>query len=218
MQKYIFFPKEQRRYKDFSYLCRQKGLKCKNMTTNEKKELEQLREEVERLRENNKRLIEGSEQLIARNMMLAEKMDIYYEVRRRVEWLKDLVRKHRELMAHADLRDDEELLAIIEARLEGDDFALPPEFGLKDVAELVGTTQQRIVELYKRKTIYHSIDKYLDYLRLMRALRLLKDKPLYGVEAIAQDAGFNSVRTMHRKIIDAIGMTPGQFRDITNPD
>ena len=188
------------------------------MTTNEKKELEQLREEVERLRENNKRLIEGSEQLIARNMMLAEKMDIYYEVRRRVEWLKDLVRKHRELMAHADLRDDEELLAIIEARLEGDDFALPPEFGLKDVAELVGTTQQRIVELYKRKTIYHSIDKYLDYLRLMRALRLLKDKSLYGVEAIAQDAGFNSVRTMHRKIIDAIGMTPGQFRDITNPD
>jgi AraC-like DNA-binding protein len=188
------------------------------MAKDENGELAQLRAEVAQLRETNRLLLAGSEQLIARNMMLAEKVDIYHEVRRRVEWLKDLVQRHRELMADADLRDDEELLAFIETRLEGDDVALSPDFGLKDVAELAGTTQQRIAELYRRKTIYHSVDKYLDYLRLIRALRLLKDKPHYGVEAIAQEAGFNSVRTMHRKILDAIGMTPGQFRDLTNPD
>ena len=180
-------------------------------------ELEQLREENKKLKEDNKRLIDGSEQLLGRNMMLSEKLDIYYDVRRRVEWLKDLVQRHRELMAFADLRDDEELLAIIEARIEGDNIPIPPEFGLREVAELVGSTQQRIVELYKRKTIYHTVDKYLDYLRLLRALQMLKEKPAYNIEAIAQDAGFNSVRTMHRKIIDTLGMTPGQFRDITNP-
>jgi len=60
--------------------------------------------------------------LLARNMMLSEKLDIYYEVRRRVEWQKELVHKHRELMAHADLRDDEEQLAIIETRIEGDEI------------------------------------------------------------------------------------------------
>ena len=189
------------------------------MTTIEEKdrELEQLREEVQRLKESNRKLIEGSEQLLARNMMLSEKLDIYYEVRRRVEWQKELVHKHRELMAHADLRDDEELLAIIETRIEGDEIPLPPEFGLREVAELVGTTQQRIVNLYKQNTIYHTVDKYLDYLRLLRALQLLKEKPAYNIEAIAKDAGFNSVRTLHRKIMDSIGMTPGQFRDITNP-
>ena len=90
-------------------------------------EIERLRHEVERLTENNRRLTEGSEQLIARNMMLAEKLDIYYDVRRRTEWLKELVHKHREMMAQADLRDDEELLAIIETRLEEDDIPLPPE-------------------------------------------------------------------------------------------
>ncbi len=189
------------------------------MTTIEEKdrELEQLREEVQRLKESNRKLIEGSEQLLARNMMLSEKLDIYYEVRRRVEWQKELVHKHRELMAHADLRDDEELLAIIETRIEGDEIPLPPEFGLREVAELVGTTQQRIVNLYKQNTIYHTVDKYLDYLRLLRALQMLKEKPAYNIEAIAKDAGFNSVRTLHRKIMDSIGMTPGQFRDITNP-
>jgi AraC-like DNA-binding protein len=188
------------------------------MTEEEKDvELERLRIENQKLKENNKMLIEGSEKLVARNMMLSEKMDIYYDVRRRVEWLKELVRRHRELMVQADLRDDEELLALIEARLEGDEIPLPPEYGLREVAELVGTTQQRIVDLYKQKTIYHTVDKYLDYLRLLRALRLLKERPAYNIEAIATDAGFNSVRTMHRKIIEAIGMTPGQFRDLTSP-
>lgn len=181
-------------------------------------EIERLRHEVERLTENNRRLTEGSEQLIARNMMLAEKLDIYYDVRRRTEWLKELVHKHREMMAQADLRDDEELLAIIEARIEEENIPLPPEYGLREVAELVGVTQTRIVDLYRKKTIYHTVDKYLDYLRLLRALKLLKEKPLYGIEAVAEEAGFNSVRTLQRKIQEAIGITPGQFRDIANPE
>ena len=183
-----------------------------------REEVQQLREEVEMLRMNNKKLVEGSEQLIARNMMLSEKMDIYYDVRARVEWLKELVRRHRELVARADLRDDEELLAIIEARIEEENIPLPPEYGLREVAELVGVTQTRIVDLYRKKTIYHTVDKYLDYLRLLRALKLLKEKPLYGIEAVAEEAGFNSVRTLQRKIQEAIGITPGQFRDIANPE
>ncbi|MBQ4022604.1 MAG: AraC family transcriptional regulator [Prevotella sp.] len=182
------------------------------------KDLESLQQEVQRLTEENATLIEANEKLIARNMMLAEKLDIYYEVRRRVDWLKELIRRHRELMVQADLRDDEELLAIIEARIEEDNIPIPPEFGLKEVAELVGTTQTRIADLFKTKTIYHSVDKFLDFLRLMRALRMLKENPNYSIEAIAQEAGFNTVRTLNRKIQEAIGITPRQYRDITNPE
>ena len=67
--------------------------------------MEMLRQKVQQLTEENKQLIESNEELIARNMMLAEKLDIYYEVRRRVDWLKELIRRHRELMVQADLRD-----------------------------------------------------------------------------------------------------------------
>ena len=165
------------------------------MNDEERKELEQLREEVARLEDANKKLTEGCEQLVARNMMLAEKLDFYYEVRRHVEWLKDLVRRHRELMAQADLRNDEELLAIIEAKLEGDNIPLPPEYGIREVAELVGTTQTRISTLYKEKTIYHSVDKYLDFLRLMRALRMLKENPQYSIEAIQNGVSFKATGT-----------------------
>ena len=188
------------------------------MKENEQSELEQLRQKVEELTALNKHLQEANQQLIARNMMLGEKLDVYYEVRSRVQWLKELVRKHRELVAQADLRDDEELLALIEAHLEGDNIPLPPEFSVKEVAELVGTTQSRIIDLYKKKTIYHSVDKYLDFLRLMRALRMFKDHPNYSIEAIAHDAGFNTVRTLNRKIQETLGITPGVFRDITNPN
>lgn len=202
----------------FIYFFVHLQIKQTNMKENEQSELEQLRLKVEELTAQNKHLQEANEQLIARNMMLGEKLDIYYEVRSRVQWLKELVRKHRELVAQADLRDDEELLAVIEAQLEGDNIPLPPEFSVKEVAELVGTTQSRIIDLYKKKTIYHSVDKYLDFLRLMRALRMLKDNPNYSIEAIAHDAGFNTVRTLNRKIQESLGITPGVFRDITNPN
>lgn len=203
------------------YSCRTeqriKEIKTKTMATEERNNQEWLQQEVERLTEANRGLTEATQQLIARNMMLSERLDIYYNVRMRVEWLKDLVRRHRELMAQADLRSDEELLAVIETRIETDEIALPPDFGLREVAELAGTTQTRIVDLYK-KTIYHTVDKYLDYIRLMRALRLLKEKPAYSIGAIAEEAGFNTVRTLNRKIQETIGITPGQFRDLTNPE
>lgn len=185
----------------------------------EKTELQQLRQEVERLHEEVDRLTKmnvslsaGSECLMKRNMELYRRLDSYYNVRMRVNWLKDLIRRHREMIVNADLRDDDELLAVIEARIEGDDIPLPPDFGVKEVAELVGVTQKRVIELYKKKTVYHSLDKYLDFLRLMRALRLLRDHPSYSIEAVALDAGFGTVRTLNRKIQEALGVTSGEFR------
>jgi len=188
------------------------------MTAEEKKEMDRLHEEIDRLTNMNVSLAKASERLMARNDELERRLDTYYNVRMRVNWLKELVRRHREMIANADLRDDDELLAVIEARIEGEEIPLPPEFGVKEVAELVGVTQGRIVELYKKKTVYHSLDKYLDFLRLMRALRILREHPGYSIEAVAMDAGFNSVRTLNRKIQDALGITPGEFRVINNPD
>ena len=99
-------------------------------------QVERLEEEVERLTKINVSLAAGSESLIKRNMDLYKRLDSYYNVRMRVNWLKELMRHHREVMANADLRDDDELLALIEARIEGDEIPLPPGFGVKDVAKL----------------------------------------------------------------------------------
>lgn len=150
--------------------------------------------------------------LINRNLRLSEQLDAYYDVRRRIQILKDLVTRHKELLMRADLRDDDELMAIIETRLEQDLSYRDPNFGLKELAELVGTTQTRIIELFRNSIQYKTVDDYLDYMRLLRSMYYLQSQPSWGIAACAQEAGFAVVRTFNRKFLDAIGMTPHEFR------
>ena len=68
--------------------------------------------------------------LMNRNMQLGQQIDAYYDLRRRIQMLKELVIRHKELLRHADLRDDDELMALIETRLEEGLLHENPDFGL----------------------------------------------------------------------------------------
>ena len=157
-------------------------------------------------------LQEANVNLINRNMQLGQMVDAYYDIRRRIEVLKELVIRHKELLKEADLRDDDELMAVIETRLEESLSYTKPDFGIKELADLVGTTQSRIVELFRRSTLHKSLDDYLDYLRLLRSLYYLQTQPTWSIAACAQEAGFTVIRSFNRKFQDAIGMTPHEFR------
>ena len=54
--------------------------------------------------------------LVSHNMLLSQQINAYYDVRRRIQMLKELVIRHKELMRHADLRDDAELMAVVRSR------------------------------------------------------------------------------------------------------
>ena len=167
--------------------------------------IQELEAEVKMLREENLKLMN-------RNMQLGQMVDAYYDVRRRIQMMKELVIRHQELLKHADLRDDDELMAIIETKLEAELKYTNPNFGLKELAELVGTTQTRIVELFRRSTLHKTLDDYLDYLRLLRSMYHLQTQPSWSIAACAQEAGFTVIRSFNRKFQDAIGMTPHEFR------
>jgi transcriptional regulator GlxA family with amidase domain len=126
--------------------------------------------------------------------------------------LKELVVRHKELMRHADLRDDDELLALIETKLEEELPHENPDFGLQELAQMIGTSQTRIIEMFRRSKLHKSVDDYLDYLRVLRSMHYLQEKPSWSVAACAQQAGFSVVRTFNRKFQDALGMTPHEFR------
>ena len=81
--------------------------------------------------------------------------------------LKELVIRHKELIRHADLRDDDELMALIETRLEEELPHENPDFGLKELAEFIGTSQTRLIELFRRSNIHKTADDYLDYLKTL---------------------------------------------------
>lgn len=72
--------------------------------------------------------------LIVHNMQLGQKVNAYYDVRRRIHNYKELLARHTEFLRHSDLRNDEELMAIIESRLETEKSFENPDFGVKELA------------------------------------------------------------------------------------
>ena len=168
-------------------------------------------EEIRKLKAVVSQLEEENSQLLSRNMQLSEQLCIWYELRQRVNWLKEEMLDSQRLAKRADLTDDAELLAAIETKLEKNQAYLSPDFNMPELAELLGVSHARLAKLFN-STIYKSANDYLDHLRLLRAMRLLREHPEYGVVSVSQDAGFNSVRTFQRRMSEAVGMSPVEFR------
>lgn len=168
-------------------------------------------EEIRQLKDTIGQLKEENHRLVVRNLQLSDQLCLWYDLRQRVSWLKEELQNDRRKILKADLADDAELFAILEGRLEQDLKLLTADFNAPELAEMLGVSQARLSRLF-RNTQYKSPDDYLDYLRLMRGMQLLREHPEYGIAAVSEDAGFNSVRTFQRKINEAVGMSPVEFR------
>ena len=167
-------------------------------------QIRQLQDTVEQLKTEN-------EKLLGRNMQLSEQLCMWYELRQHVNWLKEEMEIDRRNIMVADLTDDDELLAVIETRLEQKTSLLKGDFSGAQLAELIGVSQTRLTRLF-RNTTYKSADDYLDFVRLVRAMQLLREHPEYGIVGVSEDAGFKSVRTFQRHMQEAVGMSPVEFR------
>ena len=181
-------------------------------------DIEGYKEENEMLRRRLADMERTINELVSRNMKLSQQMELYYDVRRRIYVYRELLARHSELMRCADLRNDDELMATIESRLENERCYEDENFGLKELAEMMGTSQSRILQLFHNSPLFKSVDDYLDYLRLLRSMHYLMSKREWSIAACAQEAGFSSIRTFNRKFQDAIGMSPNEFRRLTGSD
>ena len=176
--------------------------------------IQEYKEENEELRKHVADLEKTNNELIIHNMQLSQKMDAYYDVRRRIHIYKELLALHSDFLRHADLRNDDELMGVIESRLESERAYENPDFGVKELAEMIGTSQSRILDLFHNSPLYKSVEDYLDYLRILRSMYYLMSKREWNVAACAQEAGFSAIRSFNRKFQDAIGMKPHEFRKL----
>lgn len=88
----------------------------------------------------------------------------------------------------------------------------------KALAKLIGVSKERMERLFRNKSIYRTPEGYIDNLRLLAAMRLLREKSNYNIASISEDAGFKHVRTMQRKLMDALGLTPAEYRALYTKD
>ena len=86
------------------------------------------------------------------------------------------------------------------------------DFNARNLAETIGVSMGRLTQLFRHQTIHRTPDACIDNLRVLAALRLLREKPNYTIAVVAEEAGFTNVRTLQRRIQEAIGMSPVEYR------
>ena len=184
----------------------------KSTNKTENNELQQLQAENAALREEIDQLKDEMMRLISRNLDLSERLEDDVDLRRRVEVARELLEGNIERQRNADLQDDGQLMALIELRVESDMLHQNPDFNTVALARLLGVSQERLNRLFRRQTIYRTPEAYIDNIRLLSAMRMLREQPNHTIAVIAEEAGFGNVRTLQRRFQEAIGMTPVEYR------
>ena len=220
-----------RLFLDLLKVAKSKGSKCTLVGLNNEiygvfdepnamteEEIKEMQAEIERLRADNARLQSEMIRLVSRNLNLSEQLEVDVELHRRFEVARTLMKENIERQRNADLQDDGQLLALIDLRLEEKRSHLDPDFDSKQLAELIGVSQERLNKLFRNKSIYRTPEAYIDNLRTINAMRLLRTQPNYSIAAISEASGFNHVRTLQRRIMDVTGMTPADYRALFTRD
>ena len=184
----------------------------KTTSKTENNELQQLQAENAALRVEIDQLKDEMMRLISRNLDLSERLEDDVDLRRRVQVAREILEGNIERQRNADLQDDGQLMAIIEMRVESDMLHQDPDFDTAALARLLGVSQERLHRLFHKQTIYRTPEAYIDNIRLLAAMRMLREQPNYTIAVIAEEAGFGNVRTLQRRFQDAIGMTPVEYR------
>ena len=175
-------------------------------------EIKQLQDENAFLKGEVERLKDELVRMVSRNLDLSEQLEWDVELRRRTAVAREIMEARVERQRNADLQDDGQLMALIEMRVEKDRPHLSPDFNPAALAEMLGISMTRLYQLFRHQTIHRTPEAYIDNLRTLTALRLLREKPNYTIAVIAEEAGFSNVRTLQRRIQDAIGMSPVDYR------
>ena len=190
----------------------------KTKTLKEEEDVRLLKEQNAALREEVERLKDEIIRLVSRNLDITERLEEDVELRRRVEVAREIFENNLERQRNADLLDDGQLMALLELRIEADRSYCQPDFDAAALAEKIGVSRDRLNQLFRKQTIYRTPDGYIDNLRLLTCMRLLREHPQYNIAVVAEEAGFSNVRTMQRRFQDAIGMTPVEYRLMVTRD
>ena len=181
-------------------------------------DIKKLQEENDFLRKEVERLKDELVRMASRNLDLSERLEYDVELKRRTEVARELIESNAERLRNADLQDDGQLMALIEIRVEKERPHLRPDFCAKDLADMLGVSMNRLNRLFRNQTIHRTPEAYIDNLRTLAALRLLRDQPNYTIAVVAEEAGFSNVRTLQRRVQEVIGMTPVEYRLILTKD
>ena len=181
-------------------------------------DIKRLQEENASLRKEVEKLKDELIRLVTRNLDLSERLEEDLEMRRRTDVARELLEGNIERQRNADLKDDAQLMALIELRVEQDRPHLKADFDTATLAQLLGVSQERLNRLFRHQTFHRTPEAYIDNLRVLAALRMLRDKPQWSIAAVAEESGIGNVRTLQRRVQEVVGMSPVEYRRMLTRD
>ena len=181
-------------------------------------DIKKLQDEVAFLKGEVERLKDELVRMVSRNLDLSERLEMDVDLRRRTEAAREIMEARVERQRNADLQDDGQLMALIEIHVEKERPHLRPDFGPTDLADMLGVSMTRLYQLFRHQTIHRTPEAYIDNLRVLGALRMLREKPQWSIAAIAEESGIGNVRTLQRRVQEVVGMTPAEYRRLLTRD
>lgn len=88
---------------------------------------------------------------------------------------------------------------------------LQPKFGRDDLLHIANINKNDLPRLLQKYADANNVNDYLNRLRVEHAVKLMKEKPNLSVNAIAQEASFNSHVTFYRAFYKVFGLSPVQY-------
>lgn len=88
---------------------------------------------------------------------------------------------------------------------------LQPGFGRDELLHMTGINKNDLSSLLQDYAGASNLSNYLNRLRIEYSVKLMKENKKFSIEAIAQEAGFNSRATFYRAFYKQFGMTPTEY-------
>lgn len=129
-----------------------------------------------------------------------------------MEQQKEITRVNESIKDRAAETEYEKLFLQLDERIKRDKPYLDFMFGRDELAVFANLDKNKLTEVIKAGAKV-TPSKYLNQLRIVCSIELLKTKPEYSIEAIAKDSGFGTRTTFYRVFTDSFGITPKQFRE-----
>lgn len=113
----------------------------------------------------------------------------------------------------SETKSDEDYVRFMkmESLLVEQKLFLQPGFGRDDLTRVAGINKNDLSPLLRKYADSNNFNDYLNGLKIEYSIKLMKEKPYLSVDAIAEEANFNSRSTFYRAFVKISGMTPTQY-------
>jgi AraC-like DNA-binding protein len=113
---------------------------------------------------------------------------------------------------------DESVFINLNMLMREEELYKNPLLSRDDLADKVGTNRNILLDIIKKYTNSKSVTDFVNSYRLRNAAFLLVDKPGLPITAVGEASGFNSRSSFNRLFTERYGMTPSEFRKISNQE